>query len=55
MNQLFDNKNIIFETNYQNDTLTMKWKFNTLFKIEELSFNLNKKTNFNGWENKSHF
>ena len=43
MNQLFDNKNIIFETNYQNDTLTMKWKFNTLFKIEELSFNLNKK------------
>lgn len=43
INQLFDNKNIDFEKNYQNDTLIMKWKFNTLFKIEEINFNLSKK------------
>jgi hypothetical protein len=43
MNQLFENKNIIFEKSSPNDSLIMKWKFNTLFKIEELSFNLNKK------------
>ena len=43
MSQLFDNKNINFEKNYQNDTLIMKWKFNTLFKMEEINFNLSKK------------
>ena len=43
MNQLFENKNIIFEKSSPNDSLIMKWKFNTLFKIEELDFNLPKK------------
>ena len=40
MNQLFENKNITFDKNFESDTLTMKWKFNTLFKVEELLFNL---------------
>ena len=43
LNQLFENKNIIFEKNLESDSLIMKWKFNTLFKVEELLFNLTKR------------
>ena len=41
--QLFENKNITFEKNHVSETLVMKWKFNTLFKVEEIHFNFSKK------------
>ena len=43
INQLFENKNVNFEKNSDLQSLRMNWKFNALFKIETLSFDLTKK------------